>query len=155
MNFQQGLEIVNQVMLADMGRQLTEVEIALLTGAWHDHTYEQIAAASGYSLNYLQRDAGPKFWKLLSQVFDRKLNKTTVWAVLERFEFTLQQAQSSTVSSAQLDPTPSSASAPAPPLYRRPLHLNRCNPTLQKRAIPLNARKSLLYSRLLLNRLPA
>ncbi|MBF2050079.1 MAG: NACHT domain-containing protein [Elainella sp. C42_A2020_010] len=115
MNFQQGLEIVNQVMLADMGRPLTEVEIALLTGAWHDHTYEQIAAASGYSLNYLQRDAGPKFWKLLSQVFDRKLNKTTVWTVLERFEFTLQQAQSSTVSSAQLDPTLSSASAPAPP----------------------------------------
>lgn len=87
MNFQQGLDIVNQAMIAKIDRQLSEVEIALLTGAWHDQTYEQIAETSGYSLNYLQRDAGPKFWKLLSQVFDRKLSKTTIWAVLGSFEF--------------------------------------------------------------------
>ena len=33
-------------------------------GAWEDATYEQIADRSGYSINYLQRDLGPKLWKL-------------------------------------------------------------------------------------------
>jgi DNA replication protein DnaC len=64
------------------------VEIALFNGAWEDATYEQIADRSGYSINYLQRDLGPKFWKLLSDAFDRKLNKTNIRGVLSQLTTT-------------------------------------------------------------------
>ncbi len=85
MELEQAIQWVNGATEQRIGRTLSEVEIALFTGAWEDETYEQIADRSGYSLNYLQRDIGPKFWKLLSQTCDRKLNKTNLRGVLSQF----------------------------------------------------------------------
>lgn len=84
MNFEQTLEQVNRRLMSEVGRSLTEAEIAILLGAWEDRTYEQVAEGSGYSVNYLQRDVGPKFWKLLSDTFGRKLSKTNARAFLEQ-----------------------------------------------------------------------
>lgn len=88
---------VNKIVLAELGRHLTELEIAILTGAWNNQTYEEIAAASGYSLNYLQRDAAPKFWKLLSRIMGRQLNKTNASAIL--MQMITHQDQAVTASS--------------------------------------------------------
>jgi hypothetical protein len=82
MDFEQALEIINGILHNKIARSLTEVEVALLHGAWNNLTYDRIAERSGYSINYIQRDIGPKFWKLLSEAFDRKINKTTLRAVL-------------------------------------------------------------------------
>lgn len=82
MQFDEALRIVNAALQAEVGRALSGAEQALLAGAWEDQTYEEIAATSGYSVNYLQRDIGPKFWKLLAAAFGRKLNKTNVRAIL-------------------------------------------------------------------------
>lgn len=84
MELQQALTLVDSAMSDRIGRQLSEVEIALFNGAWEDATYEQIADRSGYSINYLQRDLGPKFWKLLSDAFERKLNKTNIRGVFSQ-----------------------------------------------------------------------
>jgi hypothetical protein len=84
MELEQALELVNFETSQQIGRSLSEVEIALFKGAWEDENYEKIADRSGYSLNYLQRDIGPKFWKLLSQVLNRKLNKTNLRGVLNQ-----------------------------------------------------------------------
>jgi WD40 repeat protein len=89
--FEQAVDVANGVLRGAIARVLTDLEVNLLRGAWDDLTYDQIADVSGYSANYLQRDVGPKFWKLLSEAFGQKLNKTTVRAVLtQRVQ---QQAQ--------------------------------------------------------------
>ena len=85
MEFEQASEIVSSA-LSQIGRSLTHAEVALLFGAWNQLTYDRIAERSGYSLNYLQRDLGPKFWKLLSEVLDRKVNKTTLRAILTHLD---------------------------------------------------------------------
>ncbi|WP_413167784.1 NB-ARC domain-containing protein [Capilliphycus salinus ALCB114379] len=82
MEFDKALEAINGAFSRKNDRLLTEVEIALIYGAWNNLTYDRIAERSGYSVNYLQRDVGPKFWKLLSKALDRKVNKTTLRAIL-------------------------------------------------------------------------
>lgn len=84
MNLEQVLEIASAAVFNHAGRQLSDVETAILTGAWQGQTYGQIAEASGYSFSYLTRDVGPKFWKLLSQSLGETVSKTSFRAALER-----------------------------------------------------------------------
>ncbi len=86
MEFEQGLEVVSRAFSQASGRPLTQVEVALLHGAWNHLTYDRIAERSGYSTNYLQRDIGPKFWKLLSQALGCQVNKTTLRATLTHLD---------------------------------------------------------------------
>jgi WD40 repeat protein len=76
MEFEAAIAIVNEALEKQVDRPIADLEIELLRGAWENLTYEEIAQRSGYSINYLQRDIGPKFWRLLSDVFGRKLTKT-------------------------------------------------------------------------------
>lgn len=82
MEFEQALEIVSRAFNREINRPLTEVEVVLLFGAWNNWTYDRIAERSGYSINYLQRDIAPKFWKLLRHALSCKVNKTTLRATL-------------------------------------------------------------------------
>lgn len=84
MDFEQAIAAVNATLKAHCDRPLTDLEVDLLRGAWDNLTYEQIADLSGYSLNYLQRDIGPKFWRLLSGIYGRKVSKVNARAVLTR-----------------------------------------------------------------------
>ncbi|MEG4026688.1 MULTISPECIES: WD40 domain-containing protein [unclassified Microcoleus] len=86
MEFEQALEIVNHAIARKIARTLTEVEVALLFGAWNNLTYDRIAERSGYSINYLQRDIGPKFWKFLSDALGRKVNKTNLRGILTHLD---------------------------------------------------------------------
>ncbi|MBW4678803.1 MAG: hypothetical protein KME19_01650 [Microcoleus vaginatus WJT46-NPBG5] len=85
MEFEPALAIVNNAVNRKIARTLSEVEISLLFGAWNSLTYDHIAERSGYSINYLQRDIGPKFWKLLSNALGRKVNKTNLRGILTHF----------------------------------------------------------------------
>ncbi|MEG4407214.1 NB-ARC domain-containing protein [Microcoleus sp. MON2_D5] len=82
MEFEQGLQVITHAVNRTIARPLTEIEVALLFGAWNNLTYDLIAERSGYSTNYLQRDIGPRFWKLLSEVLGRKVNKTNLRGIL-------------------------------------------------------------------------
>lgn len=84
MNFEQALEVLNESVFARFGRHLTDVETAILSGAWQSQTYEQIAFTSGYSTSYITRDVGPKVWKLLGQVLGENVSKTNFQTALER-----------------------------------------------------------------------
>ncbi|MEX0270655.1 NB-ARC domain-containing protein [Leptolyngbyaceae cyanobacterium UHCC 1019] len=86
MEFGQALEAVRRAFAQKIGRPLTAAEEALLYGAWNKLTYDRIAERSGYTINYLQRDIGPKFWKLLSKALDHKVNKTTLRAILTHLD---------------------------------------------------------------------
>jgi WD40 repeat protein len=79
---EQVLTLIDSVTFQQTGRSLSDAETALLKGAWADESYQEIADRSGYSINYLQRDIGPKFWKRLSDFFSRKINKTNLRSVL-------------------------------------------------------------------------
>ncbi|MFQ4139366.1 ATP-binding protein [Nodosilinea sp. PGN35] len=82
MDFDQAIAVANATLQAHCDRPLSDLEVELLRGAWQQLTYEEIATASGYSLNYLQRDFGPRFWKLLSEAYGRKVSKVNARAVL-------------------------------------------------------------------------
>jgi NB-ARC domain len=92
MDTEAALNLVKTEVLAKAGKRLSEIEAVVLQGAWDGKTYEEMAEASGYAINSLKNDAGPRFWKLLSrQVFGEKVSKANLRAVLERQN--LQQNQ--------------------------------------------------------------
>ncbi|MGF1538348.1 MAG: NB-ARC domain-containing protein [Elainellaceae cyanobacterium] len=110
MELEQALAFINTAVEPQIGRSLSEAEIALLQGAWDGETYLQIAERVGYSVNYLQRDVGPRFWKLLSSTFDRRLNKTNLAQVLPTLQMPSHQvsvAQAVSVPAAAHDSSPS------------------------------------------------
>ncbi|MDX2241929.1 MAG: hypothetical protein NW224_14685 [Leptolyngbyaceae cyanobacterium bins.302] len=82
MEFDQALDLVSGLFHRKVGRPLTPVEVTLLFGAWNNWNYDRISERSGYTINYLQRDIGPKFWKSLSEALGHKVNKTTLRATL-------------------------------------------------------------------------
>jgi WD40 repeat protein len=108
MDFDQALEVVNAGMFAKCSRHLSDVETAILMGAWHHQTYAQIADNSGYSVSYLTRDVGPKLWKLLSQTLGESVSKTNFQAAIERQERCLHNNRllQKTKSKAGETPTP-------------------------------------------------
>ncbi|NJO43863.1 MAG: NACHT domain-containing protein [Cyanobacteria bacterium RU_5_0] len=118
MEFEQAKAIANNAILTNAGRPLSEAEIAILSAAWNDQTYEEVADRSGYSLNYLQRDVGPKFWKLLSAAFDRKLSKTNARGILTESASHLQgksDQQPAEASSLEAEPLHSQSRTGSPP----------------------------------------
>jgi hypothetical protein len=72
MNFEQALGVANTIIFANTGRRLTDVEVAVLQGAWQGQTYEEIAEAYGYFASYLKQGVGPKLWKLLSHALGER-----------------------------------------------------------------------------------
>jgi WD40 repeat protein len=84
MDFPQALEVVNAVVSVKFNRHLSDVETAILSGAWYHQTYDQIAKTSGYSTSYLTRDVGPKLWKLLAEAIGESVSKTNFQTAIER-----------------------------------------------------------------------
>jgi len=76
MEIEQALDTADAAISNRFGRRLTDVERSLLRGAWQGKTYEEIAEQAGYSVSYLTRDIGPKFWKALSQALGEPVSKT-------------------------------------------------------------------------------
>ncbi|MGB8701883.1 MAG: NB-ARC domain-containing protein, partial [Thermosynechococcaceae cyanobacterium] len=84
MNFEEGLEIVDEAVLLKVGRRLSEVEISVLKGSWQKQTYDAIAHDTHYAVNYLKIHVGPTLWKLLSVTFGEPVTKNNVCSVVER-----------------------------------------------------------------------
>jgi len=83
MNFEQALEFVDVTVFEREGRHLSAPEMTILRGTWQGMTYEQMSEASQYSLNYLMRDIGPRFWRLLSDIMGVEVGKSNIRVVLE------------------------------------------------------------------------
>ncbi|HEY9825274.1 MAG TPA: NB-ARC domain-containing protein [Stenomitos sp.] len=86
MELKQALEVVNDLLLQNGLRALSDVETILLRGAWERQTYEEVAEASGYSDHYLRKDVGPRLWRDLSAVLGEPISKPNFKTVLERRE---------------------------------------------------------------------
>lgn len=67
--FEEALKLADDLVFAKTGKRLSQAEIIVMEGAWHDKDYEEIGGNSAYSVNYLQRNVAPQLWNLLSEVF--------------------------------------------------------------------------------------
>ncbi len=94
MNFEQALSVAQAAVNSQVGRQLREVETAILFGSWQGQTYEEIAEGSGYAVSYLKRDVGPKLWRLLGKALGKAVNKTNFKAALKQ-QWQLSSSQAS------------------------------------------------------------
>ena len=99
MDFEVALKIINAKVLKQLERNLSPLEITVLRGSWSGKTYEQIAESSEYSFNYLMRDVGPKFWRLLSKVFSENIHKNNIRTAIEKLDldFTLLEDKKSEI----------------------------------------------------------
>lgn len=84
MSFEEALQAADDAVFAEKGRHLNNVEETLIRGAYNDLTYEEMGKQAKYAANYLQHDAAPSLWKLLSDVLGEKVNKQNCRVVLER-----------------------------------------------------------------------
>ena len=82
MDYKTASKFINSALLSSKGRSLSALEITILRGSWSGKTYEQIANSSEYSFNYLIRDVGPRFWRLLTEVFGENVNKNNIQSVI-------------------------------------------------------------------------
>lgn len=80
----EALEVADQAIFAATGKHLSDVQQAILQGSFHSLTYEQIAASYGCTPEYLGQDAGPSFWKLLTQALNEKVGKKNFQSALKR-----------------------------------------------------------------------
>jgi uncharacterized protein YjbI with pentapeptide repeats len=83
MNLEQATKLTNELILKRFGRPLRDVEVTILKGAWVGQTYQQIGTTGPYSADYLRNDAGPKFWKVLSESLGQKVGKKGFRTALE------------------------------------------------------------------------
>ncbi|MEL6496176.1 MAG: DUF1822 family protein [Cyanobacteria bacterium J06623_7] len=78
MDLETALKFVDRVLDKKVQRSLRPPEITVFSGTWQGITYEQMAQSSSYSANYLMRDIAPKFWKLLSAIFETNIGKSNL-----------------------------------------------------------------------------
>jgi Protein of unknown function (DUF1822)/NB-ARC domain len=89
MNFEEALDFVDAAVFGQAGRHLSAPEVTILQGTWQGMTYDQMAEISQYSLNYLMRDIGPRFWRLFSEALGEEVSKTNFRVVIERRALTI------------------------------------------------------------------
>lgn len=75
---EEALSIVYALLQPD---RLSTVQELVLRQSWSGRTYEEIAEASGYSVQHI-RDVGCKLWQLLSNALGEKVNKCNFQSVL-------------------------------------------------------------------------
>ena len=125
MTWEPWLEVANTAVLKQSGRELNDVEVAILIGASQGLTYGKIGDKNGYAISYLERDIGPKLWRLLSKALGRKVSKTSFRSAIERYQSELasDSATPSSAKSALVTPSgePSMTvdllEAPCPPAF--------------------------------------
>ncbi len=93
MNCEEAIALADNALVETEARHLTDVEMAIIYGAWHGKTYEEMAETTEYSANYLQRTVGHKLWKLLSKALEEEIKKTNFKNALERKKRLLKQGE--------------------------------------------------------------
>lgn len=84
MEIEQALKLASDLLVQHSMRPLSDVETALLRGAWENLTYEAIAKKTGYSSGYLCKNIGPILWRDLTLAMGQSVGKNNVRAALER-----------------------------------------------------------------------
>ncbi|BAY29247.1 hypothetical protein NIES2107_10880 [Nostoc carneum NIES-2107] len=81
---EESIKVANQVIFQKFNRNLTDVEIIVLKGAWQREEYDDIAAKHQYATTYISQDVAPKLWKILSDSLGEKVKKSNFREALKR-----------------------------------------------------------------------
>ena len=77
-------QMADNLVFQSTGRHLSDLEVIILRGAWHNQTYEKIAEAENYASNYLSKDIGCRLWGDLSAALQEKVSKKNFKSALQR-----------------------------------------------------------------------
>lgn len=77
-------QMADNLVFQRTGRHLSDLEVIILRGAWHNQTYEKIAEAENYASNYLSKDIGCRLWGDLSAALQEKVSKKNFKSALQR-----------------------------------------------------------------------
>jgi hypothetical protein len=83
-NLDEAIKTANQVVYLKFHRQLTDLEILVLKGAWERLEYDEIAAKHQYATTYISQDIAPKLWKVLTDALGEKVKKSNFKEALKR-----------------------------------------------------------------------
>jgi tetratricopeptide (TPR) repeat protein len=83
MGADEALELADKLIYDVTGEHLDDLQRAVFLGAWAGHTYEVIAESLGYNESYIKEE-GADLCRLLSQVLQERVTKTSFRAALER-----------------------------------------------------------------------
>lgn len=116
MDFEEGLDIADEVVFLRTGKRLSSLEVAVLRGCWDEQTYDQIADASGYSIAYLNRTVAPKLWQTLTHAFGEKTGKKNLRFVIERYMRTQASMVTPTGAAGAIAPPPGTIAPETEPI---------------------------------------
>lgn len=83
-NVDEAISIANQAVFAKYCRNLSDIEVIVLKGAWERYAYDQIAARHQYATSYISQDVAPKLWNLLTDALGERVRKSNFKEALQR-----------------------------------------------------------------------
>ncbi|WP_254173270.1 NB-ARC domain-containing protein [Planktothrix pseudagardhii] len=81
------LQFANELVLAQTGKHLDDIQEIVIKGVWEGQTYEKIAAECNRSESHI-RDIGYKLWQVFSEQLEQDINKRNFRSTLSRLKFT-------------------------------------------------------------------
>lgn len=85
-DLKQAVAVANEIVYERNQKHLSDVEIAVLKGAWNREDYDSIAVHNKYSTSYISQDVAPKLWRLLSEMLGEKIRKSNFKEALQRYQ---------------------------------------------------------------------
>jgi WD40 repeat protein len=82
-DFSEVLKLTDAIYSRKTGSRLSDIQYAIVQGAWQSWTYEQIASSNKISPFRVEQSAS-KFWKILSEAMKEKVTKSTFRAILKK-----------------------------------------------------------------------
>lgn len=83
-SLQTALNFTNQLVHAKTGKYLTDLQVNIFKGSLAGLTYKEMANKYGYTMDYLNNDAGYSLWKILSAAFEEEIGKKNFRGAIRR-----------------------------------------------------------------------
>jgi hypothetical protein len=84
------LQLADELVSAQTGKHLDDIQKALIKGVWQGYTYEQIGQKCNRSESRV-RDVAYKLWQILSDHLGEDINKFNFCSTIERLQVTSSQ----------------------------------------------------------------
>ncbi|MFM7907436.1 MAG: ATPase, partial [Microcystis sp.] len=83
MNITEVLQLIDERLIERDKKPLNTIQKAIFEGSWQGQSYQEIGNEYHRSETHI-REEGAKLWKLLSEVLEKDIKKSTSRSVLER-----------------------------------------------------------------------
>jgi len=87
MNVKEVLQFADELVFAQTGKHLDDIQETVIKGVWQGQTYDKIADQCNRSESHV-RDIGYKLWQVFSEQLDQDINKRNFRSSLSRLQVT-------------------------------------------------------------------